>query len=102
MEPLSHLPARHVAVISTRPAGISSANFVNGSCMGTMPVSSKTVAMHMVLEPDIGGDLVGSMMIAPAAQSDRVDGTIRFTWRATDPPGALGNRRSNGMVLRPD
>src|SRR5262249_58072984 len=93
METLSHLPAWHVAVISTRPAGISSANLVNGSCIGTMPVSSKTVAMHIVLEPDIGGDSVGSMMIAPAAQSLRVEGTIRFTWRAKDPPGALVHQR---------
>ena len=56
---------------------------VSGSCIGTMPVSSSTVAMHMVLEPDMGGYSVGSMMMAPATQSGRVGGTIRLTCRAT-------------------
>ena len=44
--------------------------------------------MHMVLEPDIGGYSVGSMMMAPAAQSLRVEGTMRFTCLATDPRGS--------------
>ena len=61
---------------------------VVGSVIGTIPVSSSTVAMHMVFEPDIGGYSVGSMMIAPATQSGRVEGTMRLTWRATEPRGS--------------
>ena len=60
---------------------------------GSTPVSSNTVAMHIVLEPDIGGYSVGSITIAPAAQSSRVEGTIRLTWRATEPRGSQINRR---------
>ena len=43
-----------------------------------MPVSSSTVAVQIVFEPDIGGYSVGSMMMNPASQSVRVAGTTRF------------------------
>src|SRR4051794_35974262 len=89
----THFPSRHSATMSTGPAGMSRRNLVSGSSIGMIPVSNSTVAMHMVLEPDIGGYSVGSMMIAPAAQSSRVDGTIRLTWRATEPRGSQINMR---------
>jgi hypothetical protein len=38
---------------------------VSGSCMGTMPASSRTVATHSELDPDMGGVCTGSMMIQP-------------------------------------
>src|ERR1044071_6078924 len=87
----THLPSRHSATMSTGPAGMSSRNLVSGSTIGTIPVSRRTVEMHIVLEPDIGGYSVGSMMIAPATQSSRVDGTIRLTCRATEPRGSQIN-----------
>jgi hypothetical protein len=89
----THLPPRHSATMSTGPAGMSSRKRVSGSTIGTTPVSSSTVAMHIVFDPDIGGYSVGSMMIAPAAQSGRVDGTMRLTWRATEPRGSQISRR---------
>jgi hypothetical protein len=58
-----------------------------------MPVSSRTVATQIVFEPDIAGYSVGSMMMKPAAQSSRLDGTIRFACTATLP---RGSRRSSG------
>ena len=96
----THLPSRHSARMSTGPAGMSSRNRVSGSTIGIAPVSSSTVAMHIVLEPDIGGYSVGSMMIAPAAQSSRVDGTIKLTWRATEPRGSQINRRRTSSCSR--
>src|SRR3954465_4049091 len=87
----THLPSRHSATMSTGPAGMSRRNLVSGSVIGTTPVSNSTVAMHIVLEPDIGGYSVGSMMIAPATQSSRVDGTSKLTCRATEPRGSQIN-----------
>ena len=65
--------------------------------IGITPVSSSTVAMHIVLEPDIGGYSVGSMMIAPATQSSRVDGTMRLTWRAT--AARLADQKAADVVV---
>ncbi len=87
------LPRSQAAVTSTGPAGMSSRNLVTGSTIGTMPVSSRTVTMHIVFEPDIGGYSVGSMTMAPATQSGRVGGTSRLTWRATEPRGSWISRR---------
>lgn len=70
------------------PPGMSSLKRVSGSFNGTMPVSSSTVATQIVLEPDIGGYSVGSMMMAPATQSSRVEATRRLTCRATLPRGS--------------
>src|SRR3954451_4526788 len=89
----THLPSRHSATMSTGPAGMSRRNLVSGSTIGMTPVSNNTVEMHIVFDPDIGGYSVGSMMMAPAAQSSRVDGTMRLTWRATDPRGSQINMR---------
>ena len=50
-----------------------------------MPVSSSTVVVQIVFEPDIGGYSVGSMMMKPASQSSRVAGTIRLQCAATLP-----------------
>lgn len=49
------------AWIRMRPPGASSPNSVTGSCIGIVPVSSRTVATHIVLLPDIGGYSMGSM-----------------------------------------
>ena len=38
-----------------QPAGASRTNSVTGSTIGSMPVSSSTVATQIVLLPDIGG-----------------------------------------------
>ena len=48
--------------------------------------------MQIAFEPDIGGYSVGSMMMKPASQSARADGTIRLAWHATLP---RGSRRSS-------
>ena len=37
------------------PPGASNIIFVIGSCIGIMPVSKRTVATHIELDPDIGG-----------------------------------------------
>ena len=64
-----------------------------------MPVSSSTVAMQIVFEPDIGGYSVGSMMMEPASQSGRVGGTIRFAWQATLPRGSCSSSRRSAVVV---
>ncbi len=75
----SQRPSRQRARASTTPPGASSRTTVSGSCISTMPVSSSTVVVAIVFEPDIGGYSVGSMMMKPASQSGRVAGTTRFS-----------------------
>jgi hypothetical protein len=58
-----------------------------------MPVSSSTVAVQIVFEPDLAGYSVGSMMMKPASQSARVGGTTRFAWHATLPRGSRSSMR---------
>ena len=50
----SHLPLRQVAVTCTSPPGVSRTSVVSGSCIAIIPVSSSTVTVQIVLEPDIG------------------------------------------------
>ena len=90
---LSQRPSRHVARTSTTPPGASSRRIVSGSRISTIPVSSRTVAVQIVFDPDIAGYSVGSMMMNPASQSDRVAGTTRFAWAATLPRGSRSSRR---------
>ena len=90
---LAQRPSRHAARTSTTPPGASSRSTVSGSVIGTMPVSSSTVAVQIVFEPDIGGYSVGSMMMNPASQSGRVAGTIRLAWQATLPRGSRSRSR---------
>ena len=85
---LSTRPSRHVARASTTPPGASSRTTVSGSAIATMPVSSRTVVVQIVFEPDMAGYSVGSMMMKPASQSGRVEGTTRFAWQATLPRGS--------------
>ena len=68
---LSQRPSRQPPGTSTTPPGASSRSTVSGSRISTMPVSSSTVAVQIVFEPDIGGYSVGSMMMKPASQSAR-------------------------------
>ena len=75
---LSQRPSRQAARTSTTPPGASSRRTVSGTDIGRMPVSSSTVAVQIVFEPDIGGYSVGSMMMNPASQSGLVAGTTRF------------------------
>ena len=75
---LSQRPSRQVARTSTTPPGASSRSTVSGSRISTMPVSSSTVAVQIVFDPDIAGYSVGSMMMNPASQSGRFDGTTRL------------------------
>jgi hypothetical protein len=49
------LPSRQRASTGTGPAGVSSVSRVTGSRIGSIPVSSSTVTVQMVFEPDIGG-----------------------------------------------
>ena len=62
---------------------------VSGSVIGTMPVSSSTVATQIELEPDIGGVSSGSMMMKPIVARGSFGGTSRLTWRKTPPRGSL-------------
>ena len=56
------LPPAHVARIRISPAGASSAISVTGSVIGSMPVSSSTVATQIVLVPDMPGYSTCSMI----------------------------------------
>ena len=85
---LSQRPSRHAARASTTPPGASSRTTVSGSRSSSMPVSSRTVVVQIVFEPDMAGYSVGSMMMKPASQSGRVAGTTRFAWQATLPRGS--------------
>lgn len=58
----STFPLRQAQRASISPPGDSRTSVVSGSIMGRMPVSRMTVATHMVLEPDIAGYFVASMM----------------------------------------
>ena len=58
----STLPFSQRQVRCTRPAGVSSVSSVTGSFMGRIPVSRMAVTVQIVLEPDIGGYSVDSMM----------------------------------------
>src|SRR6185312_4176283 len=97
---LSQRPPRHCARTSTTPPGASRRSIVSGSVIATMPVSSRTVAVQIVFEPDIGGYSVGSMMMNPASQSGRVGGTTRLAWQATLPRGSRRSRRRSPSPSR--
>ena len=101
---VSALPSRQAAVISTRPAGASSVSLVCGSCIGRIPVSSRTVATQIAFEPDIGGVSAGSMMIQPIWASGCLGGTSRLTWRKTPPRGSLSRklRRVSSLAMKRD
>ena len=72
--------------------------------MGTMPLSSSTVATQIEFEPDIGGVWVGSMMMKPIAARGFFGGTSRFTWRNTPPRGSLSTkfRRVSSCAIQRD
>ncbi len=97
---LSHRPSRQLAVTSTTPAGASSRSVVSGSCISTMPVSSRTVATQIVFDPDIAGYSVGSMITNPAAQSARCEGTTRLACTATLPRGSRSSSRRSESSAR--
>ena len=65
---------------------------VSGSFIGTMPVSSSTVATQIEFEPDIGGVSAGSMMIQPICARGSFGGTSRLTCRKTPPRGSLSTK----------
>ncbi len=65
-----------------------------------MPVSRSTVATQIVFEPDIAGYSVGSMMMKPASQSSRSDGTMRFACMATLPRGSRRSSRRSESSAR--
>jgi len=48
-------PSEHSARTLTNPPGASKVISVIGSIIGIKPVSNKTVATQILLEPDIGG-----------------------------------------------
>ena len=85
----SALPSLQSAVTSMMPPGASRIIVVCGSVIGTMPVSSSTVATHIELEPDIGGVSCGSMTIQPVTARGSLGGTSRLTCRKTPPRGSL-------------
>jgi hypothetical protein len=49
----SQRPSRQSARMRTSPAGASSTISVTGSVIGSIPVSSSTVAVLIVFEPDM-------------------------------------------------
>ncbi len=100
---LSHLPSRQAARASTTPPGASRRTTVSGSRISTIPVSSSTVVVQIVFDPDMAGYSVGSMMMKPASQSSRVGGTTRLAWHATLPRGSRrSTRRSQSPSRRSD
>ena len=72
------LPSRHSALTRMRPAGASSVSSVTGSIIGSIPVSSRTVATHIVFVPDIPGYSTCSMITYPASASGCYDGRSRL------------------------
>jgi hypothetical protein len=71
--------------------------------MGTIPVSSRTVATQIEFEPDIGGVSAGSMMIQPIRARGSLGGTSRLTWRNTPPRGSFNTKlrsRSSRAMYR--
>jgi len=56
------LPPAQSARMRIRPAGASSVSSVTGSRIGTMPVSSSTVATQIVFVPDMPGYSTCSMI----------------------------------------
>ncbi|MCY1436269.1 hypothetical protein D9M71_523870 [compost metagenome] len=100
----STLPSRQSATASIRPPGASSTSRVCGSVIGTMPVSSNTVATHNELEPDIGGVSAGSMMIQAICARGSLAGTNRLTCRNTPPRGSLSTklRRVSSLAIQRD
>ena len=76
------LPPAHVARIRISPAGASSTISVIGSVIGSIPVSSRTVATHIVLVPDMPGYSTCSMITYPASASGRVGGRTTFAHSA--------------------
>ena len=72
------LPPSQSARTFTRPAGASRTSSVTGSTIGTMPVSSATVTVQIVLEPDIIAYSVCSITMKPRSASGWPGGTIRL------------------------
>jgi hypothetical protein len=91
----SALPLRHSARTWTSPPGASRTISVTGSCIGMMPVSSRTVATQIELEPDMGGVSSGSMMIHAACAAGFLGGTRRLTCRNTPPRGSFSTKFRN-------
>ena len=75
-------PFLQSARTATSPAGVSSTNSVTGSFIESMPVSSRTVVVQMVLVPDIGGYSTCSMMMNPASALGCVGARIRLQFAA--------------------
>src|SRR5579871_5481768 len=96
----THLPSRQDARATTGPPGASIRTTVSGSCMGTMPVSSSTVATQIRLEPELGTYSVGSMMITPVAHPGVTGGISRFTCRQTLPRGSHSSSRRTASCSR--
>ena len=88
----SALPFRQSATTSISPPGASSVSRVCGSVIGTMPLSSRTVATQIEFEPDMGGVSSGSMMMKPIAARGFLGGTSRFTCLNTPPRGSLSTK----------
>jgi hypothetical protein len=61
----SALPLRHSAVTAMRPPRRFERQMGLRPCIGSMPVSSSTVATQIEFEPDMGGVSSGSMMMKP-------------------------------------
>ena len=76
----------------TSPPGASNVISVIGSCMGIIPVSSKTVATQIEFEPDIGGVSSGSIIINAASANAFFGGTNKFTCLNTPPLGSLSTK----------
>ena len=76
------LPPAQFARTRMSPAGASSAISVTGSCIGSIPVSSRAVTTQIVLVPDIPGYSTCSMITYPASASGWFDGQDEVAVRA--------------------
>ena len=63
-----------------------------GSCMGIIPVSSRTVTVQIVLEPDIGAYSSLSMIRKPAVARGSHGGKIRLVFIEDRPRGSFRRR----------
>ena len=70
------------------PAGASRVSRVSGSRIGRMPVSRIAVTVQIVLEPDIGGYSVDSMMTYPSAAFGLREGRTRLALWTAAPRGS--------------
>ena len=95
----SQRPSRHVAIVRTRPAAVSSTTSVSGPVMGTAPVSISAVTTQIVFEPLIACARSGCRITKPAWAAGSLDSNTRFALVCGRPRGSKHrNRRSESST----